>query len=573
MNADVTRRAFLKRTGGSVAVWAAASTGIAEGRDDGPGTTRRHRVVEIEWQSRVQYSDPYNEVDVDVTCHRPDGSTFTAPAFWDGGPAWRFRFAGDQLGEYRLESRSSRVDDAGLHGQRRVIRVEPNDEDTPLYRRGRLRVAGDGRHFEHADGTPFLWIGDTWWMGLTTRLDWPDGFQWLTRDRVEKGFGVVQIIAGPYPDMDALDPRGRNEAGFPFEEGFERVNPAYYHYADRKIEHLAGAGLVPCIVGMWGYYLPRLGVGTVKRFWRYLIARYGAYPVTWCLCGEATMPYYLSQSRESDTALQKAGWTEVMAHVRQTDGYRNLITIHPTHYGREQVDDPSLMDFEMLQTGHGDIGSVPGVIRSVRRSVAAQPPMPIVNAEVNYEGIMGRSWQNVQRLDFYHTMMNGAAGFTYGANGIWQLNTEDEPYGPSPHGRSWGSTPWREAAQLPGSLQVGLGGRFFSQLPWWELEGHPEWIDEPENPEDAYTPVAVGVPGQLRVVYSPHCWNPPRVRGLEGDVAYTASWFDPVTGRESMIGPVEPDTDGTWTPPFPSEVHDWLLVLRAGEHLRGRALA
>jgi len=28
---------------------------------------------------------------------------------------------------------------------------------------------------EHSDGTPFLWLGDTWWMGLTTRLDWPDG--------------------------------------------------------------------------------------------------------------------------------------------------------------------------------------------------------------------------------------------------------------------------------------------------------------------------------------------------------------------------------------------------------------
>ena len=88
--------------------------------------------------------------------------------------------------------------------------------------------------------------------------------------------------------------------------------------------------------------------------------------------------------------------------------------------------------------------------------------MPVVNAEVNYEGIMGRSWQNIQRLDFYHTMMNGAAGVTYGANGIWQLNTEEQPYGRSPHGRSWGSTPWRVAARLPGSDQVGLGGRFFS---------------------------------------------------------------------------------------------------------------
>ena len=565
MNDNLTRRTFLKKTGASVAAWAAASTANAQQNGNRPEmTAQQHRVVEIEWESTVHYPDGYNAVDVDVTCTRPDGSTFTAPAFWDGGARWKFRFAGGQPGEYRLESRSNRVDDSGLHAQRRVIHVEPGAGDNPLYRHGRLRVAKDKRHLEHADGTPFLWIGDTWWMGLTTRLDWPAGFQWLTSDRVEKGFSVVQIIAGPYPDMDAWDPRGRNEAGFPFEDGFERINPAYYQHADRKIQHLVESGLMPCIVGMWGYYLPQLGLDKVKRFWRYLIARYGAYPVTWCLCGEATMPYYLSQDKEADAARQKAGWTDVMAYVRQTDGYGNLITIHPTHYGREQVEDPSLMDLEMLQTGHGDIDSVPKVIRSMRRSVAAKPHMPVVNSEVNYEGIMGRSWQNIQRLDFYHTMMNGAAGFTYGANGIWQLNTEEQPYGPSPHGRSWGSTPWRVAARLPGSEQVGLGGRFFSQFPWWELERHPEWIDVPKKHDDAYGPVAAGIPGKLRIVYSPHCWNPPRVRELETDVAYAASWFDPVTGVESSIGPVEPDTDNTWTPPFPSEVHDWLLVLRAG---------
>lgn len=560
MNDDLTRRTFLQRTGITAAAMAGVAASSAQQGEEAVLNGTQHRVVEITWESTVQYPDGYSEVDVDVICTRPDGSTFTAPAFWDGGTTWKFRFAGDQPGEYQLESRSNRTDDAGLDAQRAVIRVESAETSNPLYRHGRLRVAEDKRHFEHVDGTPFLWIGDTWWMGLCTRLDWPAGFQWLATDRVEKEFSVIQIIAGPYPDMDAWDPRGRNEAGFPFEEGFERINPEYYQHADRKIQHLVESGLMPCIVGMWGYYLPQLGVDKVKRFWRYLIARYGAYPVAWCLCGEGTMAYYLSQNREADAAMQKTGWTEVMAYVRETDGYHNLISIHPTQFGREQVEDPSLMDFEMLQTGHGDIDSVPNVIKSVRQSVNAEPKMPVVNSEVNYEGIMGRSWQNIQRLDFYHTMMNGAAGFTYGANGIWQLNTEEQPYGPSPHGRSWGSTPWREAAQLPGSRQVGLGGRFFRQFPWWEFELHPEWIDKPG--EGAYDSVAAGIPSKLRLVYSPHCWNPPHIRELEPEVAYVASWFDPVTGEESVIGPVKPAEDRTWTPPFPLEVHDWVLVLR-----------
>ncbi len=562
MSDHLTRRVFLKQTGLSAAAMAGAAAARAQPTEGGVMSVEQHRVIEIQWESMVHYPDAYNDVDVDVVCTRPDGSTFAAPAFWDGGTTWKFRFAGGQPGEYKIESRSNRVDDAGLNAQRAIVHVAPAVGDNPLFRYGRLRVAQEKRHFEHTDGTPFLWIGDTWWMGLTPRLDWPDGFQWLAKDRVEKGFNVIQIIAGPYPDMDAWDPRGKNEAGFPFEEGFARINPEYYQYADRKLQYLVESGLMPCIVGMWGYYLPQLGVDKVKRFWRYLVARYGAYPVAWCLCGEGTMPYYLSKNRDVDAAAQKAGWTEVMAYVRQIDGYHNPISIHPTHYGREQVEDPSLMDFEMLQTGHGDIDSVPNVIKSVRQSVTAEPVMPVVNSEVNYEGIMGRSWQNIQRLDFYHTMMNGAAGFTYGANGIWQLNTEDQPYGPSPHGRSWGSTPWREAAQLPGSRQVGLGGQFFRQFPWWELEHHPEWIDESKKENDAYGPIAVGIPGKLRIVYSPHCWNPPTVHALEPDVTYTASWFDPVTGKETSIGPVEPDGTNSWTPPFPSEVHDWLLVLR-----------
>jgi hypothetical protein len=40
----------------------------------------------------------------------------------------------------------------------------------PFYTHGPIRVAASHRHFEHADGTPFFWLGDTWWMGLTERL-------------------------------------------------------------------------------------------------------------------------------------------------------------------------------------------------------------------------------------------------------------------------------------------------------------------------------------------------------------------------------------------------------------------
>jgi len=522
----------------------------------------RNCVTEIPFRAAAHYGDPYNEVDLDVV-FTSAGVEFRAPAFWAGGHVWKVRFAGAETGDYLFKTFASNADDAGLHGQEGTISVVPYTAQSPLIEHGRLRVAEDRRHFEHADGTPFFWVGDTWWMGLSTRCDWPHGFKELAADRVARGFNVIQIIAGPYPDMEAWDPRGRNEAGFPFEADFARVNPAYYDHADLKIGHLVASGLLPCIVGMWGYYMPVIGLERIKRFWRYLVARYGAYPVVWCLCGEGTMPYYLSETKEEDAALQKRDWTEAMAYLREIDGYRNLITIHPTQYGREQVEDPSLMDFEMLQTGHGDLDSVPNTMEAVSKSVDREPRMPVVNSEVNYEGILGRAWQNIQRLCFYHSVLRGTAGHTYGANGIWQMSTKERPYGPSPHGACWGNTPWREAMHLPGGRQVALGGGLLSRFPWWELRPQEGWVDEPPKEDDPYGVVAVGIPGRLRIIYVPMCWAPPVIKAIEPGAAYRAYYFDPCTGEETSLGAVNPDAGGNWQPPQPPECHDWVLVLEA----------
>ena len=54
-----------------------------------------------------------------------------------------------------------------------------------------------------------------------------------------------------------------------------------------KVRELVRRGLVPCIVGCWGYYATVFGVRKMKRHWRNIVALWGAYPVIWCLAGEA----------------------------------------------------------------------------------------------------------------------------------------------------------------------------------------------------------------------------------------------------------------------------------------------
>ena len=76
------------------------------------------------------------------------------------------------------------------------VEVVPYKGDNPLYRHGPVRVARDRRHFAYADGTPFFWLGDSWWMGLCERLQWPEEVRTLTEDRKTEGLPVIQIVAG-----------------------------------------------------------------------------------------------------------------------------------------------------------------------------------------------------------------------------------------------------------------------------------------------------------------------------------------------------------------------------------------
>ena len=102
---------------------------------------------------------------LDAVFKAPNGADLRVPAFWAGDQTWKVRFAGAEEGEYAFETVCSDSADTGLHGQSGTITVEPYTGDNPLLQHGRLRVADDKRHFEHQDGTPFFWTGDTWWMG------------------------------------------------------------------------------------------------------------------------------------------------------------------------------------------------------------------------------------------------------------------------------------------------------------------------------------------------------------------------------------------------------------------------
>ena len=105
--------------------------------------------------------------------------------------------------------------------------------------------------------------------------------------------------------------------------------------------------------------------------------------------GEANLPWYLAKGFPYDDRQQVHGWTEVMRFIRATDPFHRPLTIHPTGIGRlsarHATDDTSLLDFDMLQTPHGQREAVLPTVQTMRESYPDQPVMPVINGEASYE--------------------------------------------------------------------------------------------------------------------------------------------------------------------------------------------
>jgi hypothetical protein len=470
---------------------AANETPDVFGGEHPPSSTMANVMVEVTFAASRNHDDPFNTVNLDTVFTTPAGKQLRVPAFWAGGNKWKVRYASPEIGTHRFQTECSKPEDGGLHNVKGEFEVKPYSGDNPLYKHGPLRIAENKRYLEHADGKPFFWLGDTWWMGLCHRLHWPDEVKTLAADRKKKGFNVIQIVAGLYPDMHPFDPRGANEAGFPWEAEYTAIRPDYFDAADQRLLYLVDQGFAPCIVGAWGYFMPWMGVEKTNQHWRYLIARYGALPVTWCAAGEANLPWYLAEGFPYDDREQITKWTEVMRYIRATDPYHRPLTIHPTGIGRlsahHATDDPALLDFDLLQTPHGQREAAEPTVRTVQESYADTPRMPVIDGEAAYEMLGDSLPTKWTRQMFWLCMTNGAAGHTYGANGIWQCNRKDQPHGPSPHhppdSTGYGKIPWNESMNLPGSTQVAYGKKLFEKYAWQEFQPHPEWakyVNEPE---------------------------------------------------------------------------------------------
>lgn len=428
-------------------------------------------VVEIELTVETDAPNPYADIDVWLDFTHAAGEVVRRPAFWDSGTTWRVRFASTRAeGEWRWQVGSSPT--LAISPERgSLTAVAANQSAThPSQRHGFLRPAASGRVLEHADGTPHLVVADTAW-GMPWRASVED-VRHYAEDRQGKGFNAV-LLMSVQPDMRAVGPRARG-VDFGFDVGFEdlpdgrltTINNDYFRTFDEIVTVLVEHGITPVLQPVFhGFGWKGLEVaGPVvppeeyARYCRYLVARYGAYPVVYLVGadGLGTEPQI------------EAGGLEVSAW----DAYGQPTGIHYRPHARNNAhQDAEWLDFQWCQTGHeGD--HVPDRVATMWNE---RPVRASMNGEPTYEhsGRQGKGEGWWQGHEAWSNLCAGATmGVAYGAGSLWQWIVRPDEPGHEPFFAAPGAG-WREALSFEGSTYVGLVGKILAGLPTAGLE--PCW--------------------------------------------------------------------------------------------------
>lgn len=520
--------------------------------------TERYRAVILTFENRETYANPFLDCSITAVFTGPSGQSIVREAYWDGENIYRISFAPTETGiwTYRLNASA----DTGLDHVTGQIECVPYSGDLAIYRHGFLKVSEDKRYFTYADGKPFFWLGDTHWE-FSYREKWEESnhpdmdsmFKGMVDRRCKQGYTVYQTNLR----SDALM---GGDTYYWYSTGLPNVK-FYQEELDRRMNYLADRGIVNALGFAWFMSIEGNGE-TYKNLARYMVARYGALPIVWTLAGEvggydkARQPFYVEE------------WRKIALYVRQLDSYHHLMTAHYTNERpfASYYQDEEWLDFTLNQAGHGDyVVSVDDYKAFLRQ----HGDKPFVEGEALYEycstleenGTRLCTDAMVRRVA-YLTMQVGGCGYTYGAQGIWDVVWEKGQKNVMSVFNRFDVT-WVQAIDGPGGEQMGFLRRFYEEQRFWELFPYQTGQDPAGDPFGKKMPLITVTADKTRWVF----YYPEAVR-KSGDIqgfhpgSYTMQWFNPRSGEyDSRISEFEVEKD-TWRIPAKPDLNDWCLVVK-----------
>ncbi|GAB4110261.1 MAG: hypothetical protein Fur005_27170 [Roseiflexaceae bacterium] len=480
-------------------------------------------------------------ISLSATLTAPDGSQIMVPGFWDG-EAFVLRSFFGQAGRWTWStSTSPSVAALNQQGQLQVGAVATN-ETNPLYRSGRLVVPAGGRYLAHADGTPFFWLGDTVWDAPLHMTD-AEWVQYLD-DRAARGFSVIQIALAP--TWSGAQDRAGNP---PFNGAIDQPNHPFWAGFERKVALANQRGLVVMVVGL-GDPLAQNNTNqaAAERFSRYLIARLHA----------AHVIFSPSFDHAFNTTLDGVG------NAMRSMTSQHLITQHPgtpsgqsTNVHAENYYSRSYLDISGNQSGHnsGNRSRVFGQAISWNLSLWKRGTKPVINLEAFYDANGTQPGANGSRQGTaydaraagYLSFFSGASGYTYGAQGLWQLQRDPSQ-----------ADYWVGAMAYPSASEMTIMRNLLTSLPWWQLQPvHERILSQPALTERKIA-LAATADRRLALAYFPT--NESATIDLSGfATTLQVIWINPTTGAQQGDANISGGGSVTLTPPASG---DWVVLIQ-----------
>lgn len=507
-------------------------------------TVEKWRMHEITFTSVVGYDSPFDEAELSVTFTGPQGGQLVRPGFWYGKNIWKVRIALTELGEWSYKTVCSDRSNDGLHGQTGMITCVPYSGELEIYRHGFLKVGENKRHFAHADGTPFFYLGDTHWFLPHEKFDHsgvegvPSQFKYMVDKRVSQGFTVFQsepLFFANYPYIYHL------------QDGLDEKDAIGFAELDKKFAYIADQGLVHANAELFFVqeinsqaYTPAYLVKLTK----YWVARYGAYPVLWTIAQESDPDCYKQVPPDK--------WFTVAETIFVNDAYHQPLTAHMcndnvcgahnTVWGEKYY--------------HSWFGVQPqGEMNNTlyyKGLWEYKDTKPSVNYETGYENLWND--KNGAIGAGYKAFQYGLLGYGYGAHGVWNDNFDRNDW--MDYG---GYQRWFEGINLPGGARLAFLKQFYSSLAWWDIVPRfdsAEWSDFGEGNRRILATIG-------QETYTAYFFNNDTATGTLHNLLpreYNAKWYNVDTGTYTAIGTFLPE-QGSYVIPAKPDDQPWMLLV------------
>jgi hypothetical protein len=434
------------------------------------------------------------------------------------------------------------------------------------FKHGALRVSDNQRFLQHADGTPFFWLGDTAWE-LFHRLSREEA-DWYLEKRRAQGFTLIQAVA--LAEFDGLDTPNAYGHKPLIDNDPTQLNEDYFAHVDWIIDRAASKGL---FIG----FLPTWGDKVVKNAWGagplvfnednaysygFLLGRrYGNRPnIVWILGGDRPAIW---KEQEDYTEL----WRAMSQGLDAGAGRHLLTTYHPS--GSENtrtskhLHNEAWLDMNMMQSGHGGGHDVP-VWNWVAEDYALSPAKPTLDGEPNYEDHPVNPWPAFDadngyfrdhdvRKQLYRSVFAGACGVTYGHHSMWQF------WSPRFEVVNHADRFWTEAIDRPGAQQVAHLRRLMESRPFFTRVPDQSVLACDAGARGSHMVATRDSDRRYGMIYVPNTQTVDvNMDAVAGDKA-RVSWYNPRTGTTTLLGLFA--TKGTRFFTTPDHGPDWVLLL------------